>query len=384
MHATAGEIDLQHHDGVALLRVVATALIVLAEQTAPDSPVYPDKVQKAFNALVLQCLRRGVSPPVSVPEMARWAATKPLAQWPVDLPNGLVGDDDLLVDGALGRPTQLAYSWQVFAADAAAELFENKIMHEAFQRCRAAQAPEAYTAFRRLLIQRPVLTASEKALLLGDDPTLSPVTHVIDECYEEAPAAYLDTDGTYATCARCGCLLKPYGDGWLCALDRCRRDGTPSVDRRLSARKVGGVYHLKAPLRMSVTGPGLAEIDLERSLTSIGIAVQMWPEYDAYDLRVSLPNGQVWAVDVKDHKQPAMLGVNVRPFRSSPRYDKAFLVVPKYRFEDREDYARVFNHWCPDEVKRHVTLLTDQAFVRRVKKEIKAHAVTPAVGGKRA
>ncbi|MEU7810439.1 hypothetical protein AB0B18_28625 [Micromonospora chalcea] len=381
MGATALKIDLQHDAGVALLRVVATALIDLAERTTPASPVYSDKVQKAFNALVLQCLRRGVSPPASVPEMAQWAATKPLAQWPVDLPEGLVDDGDLLVDGALGRPTQLAYSWQVFAADAAAELFENEIMHEVFQRCRAAQAPEAYTAFRRLLIQRPVLTASEKALLLGDDPALGLVIDVINRCYEAAPAAYLDTDGTYATCARCRCLLKPHGDGWLCGLDRCRRDGTPSVDRWLPARKVGGVHHLKAPLRMSITGPGLAEIDLEKSLTSIGIAAQMWPEYDTYDLRVTLPNGQVWAVDLKDHKQPAMLGANARPFRSPPRYDKAFLVVPKYRFEDREDYARVFNHWCPDEVKRHVTLLTDQAFVRRVKNEIKAHAKTPAMGG---
>ena len=110
----------------------------------------------------------------------------------------------------------------------------------------------------------------------------------------------------------------------------------------------------------------------------------MWPEYDVYDLRVTLPNGQVWAVDVKDHKQPAMLGINARPFRSPPRYDKAFLVVPKYRFDDREDYARVFRHWCPDEVKRRVTLLTDKAFMKRVKNETKDRIDPSAAGGSHA
>src|SRR5262245_41557443 len=69
-------------NGEPLLRIIATALVNLSMRGTPGDPVYPDSVQNALNQLVLLCLRRGVPPPSSVPEMAEWAVSKPLREWP--------------------------------------------------------------------------------------------------------------------------------------------------------------------------------------------------------------------------------------------------------------------------------------------------------------
>ena len=74
--------------------------------------------------------------------------------------------------------------------DAPAELFENAVIDDALATCRAAGSPASYTAFRRLLITRPVLTAIELAALAAE-LDLMPVFELIRRCYEPAPAAYI-------------------------------------------------------------------------------------------------------------------------------------------------------------------------------------------------
>jgi hypothetical protein len=296
--------------------------------------------------------------------MVRWAATKPIGQWPLDLPPDAENAHAFLVDGQTGVPTQMCYEWEVAGFDAAAELFENEIIRSVFAQCEAARSPQSYTAFRYLLVNRPVLTGIDRATLIGDDPALGTVLETVNRCYEAAPAAYRGVDGRFATCARCGCLLKPYGRSWRCELDRCRRETHATPGQLIDDRVTSGLYHLRAPLRIFITGPGLAEVYLEKKLLGKGLVPEMWPGCDAYDLRITLPNRQVWAIDVKDRANPALLGYRATRFRPEPPYDRAFVVVPQYRFDDRDDYKIVFDHYCPSEVKQHVTLLSDKAFLR--------------------
>ncbi|MFI0774662.1 hypothetical protein [Streptomyces sp. NPDC021212] len=367
-----------------LLRLVASALATLSRLRTVPNPVYPAKVQNAYNHLVLHCLRRGTDPPGSVPEMVRWGAERPLEAWPLDLPEELRAGEAVLVDPQTRLPHQLCLEWEVNAADPAAELFENDRILEALAVCRAAKAPRAYTAFRALLTSRPVLTGAELALL-GGDPECGMLLHsVIKRCYEPAPASYL-RGGVYRQCERCRCLMVPlHRGGHLCELDRCRRDGTDGTGVELSPEK-GGVFQLSRPLRMFVTSPGLAETDLEAGLKEkYGIQAEMWPQYDAYDLRVPLPGGRHWAVDVKDRVNPVLLARTLTPFRTEPPYDRAFLVVPRYRFRENEAYGRQFRRNLPDEMSDRVTLLDDRAFLRLVGDAVASHADTHAEGGRHA
>ncbi|MFJ8691798.1 pPIWI_RE_Y domain-containing protein [Streptomyces roseolilacinus] len=355
-----------------LLREIASALVRLSRQRGVPHPVYPAKVQNAYNRLVLHCLRRGVEPPGSIPEMVRWACERPLPRWPLDLPPEARGAAGTLVDPETRLPHQLCLEWEVDAADPAAEIFENQRMLEALTVCRAAAAPGAYTAFRSLLTTRPVLTGAELALLGGDPECGLLLHHVIKQCYEPVPVTYRSEGGSYRQCGRCRCLMVPLpAGGHRCELDRCRRDATAAAAAVPVRPDRSGLYQLSRPLRMFVTSPGLAENDIGTALKRrFGIDAEMWPQFDAYDLRVPLPGGRYWAVDVKDRVNPVLLARTLTPFRADPPFDRAFLVVPRYRFRENEAYGRQFRRNLPDDLVGRVTLLDDRTFLRLVAEQI--------------
>ncbi|MFF2205158.1 hypothetical protein [Streptomyces sp. NPDC058145] len=354
-----------------LLREIASALVRLSRQRGVSHPVYPAPAQNAYNRLVLHCLRSGVEPPGSIPEMVRWACERPLARWPLDLAPEARGTTGTLVDPRTRLPHQLCLEWEVDAADPAAEIFENQRMLEALTVCRAAGAPEAYSAFRCLLTTRPVLTGAELALL-GGDPECGLLLHrIIRQCYGPVPVTYRSDDGSYRQCGRCRCLMVPLpGGGHRCELDRCRRDGTAAAAVPVRPDR-SGLHQLSRPLRMFVTSPGLAENDIGTALKRrFGIDAEMWPQFDAYDLRVPLPGGRYWAVDVKDRVNPVLLARTLTHFRADPPFDRAFLVVPRYRFRENEAYGRQFRRNLPDDLAGRITLLDDRTFLRLVAEQI--------------
>ena len=143
--------------------------------------------------------------------MVTWAGRTPLSQWPGS-PEALARGtgNGVLVDAETRHPTQACLEWAMAVADVPAELFENVVIDDALASCRAARSPAAYTAFRRLLITRPVLTAVELAAL-GAELDLMPVFEVIRRCYEPAPAAYRGPrrqSGSAGGAAACWCPLR--------------------------------------------------------------------------------------------------------------------------------------------------------------------------------
>jgi len=364
--------DLSFFDAEPLLGMVATALVALSRRRFPGEPVYSDNIQNAYNHLVLRCLREHVTPPVSVPAMVEWAAKVPVHRWPLNLPAEYAVPERFLVDRDTRTPTQSCYEWTIKSNNAAAEKFENLLIAEVLEECRRRKSPESYTAFRELLITKPTLTDTQLLAATTEDILLVPLYDAIKRCYDVVPAA-LRRSGVYTKCARCGCLLVPIGSrGFRCELDRCRRDNGGTAGEAI-APGAGPLRQLARPLRMFITGPGLAETELRDRLEALGagLVVQMWPNYDAYDLRVVFPDNRVWAIDVKDRTDPYLLGRSTKPFRSDPPFDRAFLVVPEYRFAEREDYRRAFERGLPEDLNPRIRLLTDAELVRMVRNAIR-------------
>jgi hypothetical protein len=133
---------------------------------------------------------------------------------------------------------------------------------------------------------------------------------------------------------------------------------------------------VRRPLRVFITGPGLAETELEAALRGKGgkrsapeIGIEMWPEFDAYDLRLTFADGTAWAVDVKDWASPSLLGVRTRAFADAPAHDRALIVIPAYRLRRREDYKRAFEHALDPGLRRHIEICTDADMVKRARRE---------------
>ncbi|MFJ7275386.1 Fis family transcriptional regulator [Kitasatospora sp. NPDC098663] len=372
--STAAVDDWAAHDGVPMLATVARALCVLEHLDGLEAfrLPYPPVVQLALDRSAVAFLRNDARPPASLAELVQRCAHIPLEDWPLRLPADAAGPDDLLIDPVSWRPTQLCHEWgdwEAHAQDPAVSHRDRLVIHGALERCQAYGEESAYAEFRRLLVQRPVLTTAEH-FALHRDFALEPVWDLIDLIYPEVPRA-LSRNGQFAVCGRCGTLLTPVSGGeWWCERDRCRRLGDPSVGRWIDAEQAGVVHQLERPLRRHVTGPGLAEVDLERGLTALGLTVTMWPGFDAYDLLVVFPDGHRWAIDVKDWAHPGFLGRAARPVPRRPPYDEAFWVVPAYRVRERPDYRQTFERSRPASA-RGLLLVTDEELVNAARKRLR-------------
>lgn len=357
--------DWAAHSGVALMRTLASALTSLeaADGLHSFTLPYPAEAQRALDGTVLACLERGARPPASLPDLVSWCRERPVADWPVDLPDDAVGPDDLLLDPLSSRPTELCHEWADKSPYSALDQRDGEVVRAALRLCREYDEEDAYTEFRRLLVNRPVLTSAD-AFSLSVDHVLDPVKELVKRIYQTVPDSYLRGD-TYATCGSCLTLLTPLREGgWWCERDRCRRQGAPPVGRLIDRREAGELLQLERPLRQFVTGPGRAEAELETALVRLGLRVRMWPAYDAYDLHITFPDGWVWAVDVKDWAHPAFLGRSARPVPQEPRYDEAFWVVPRSRVSDHAGYLATYERNRPPQA-RALPLLTDSTLISR-------------------
>jgi len=85
--------------------------------------------------------------------------------------------------------------------------------------------------------------------------------------------------------------------------------------------------------------------------------VELWPNFDSYDLRIVFPDDEAWAIDVKDWKDPFLLARKVKPqdppIASDPPWTQAYFVFPDDRKQQRSDYKRAFcNHTgLPKQIK---------------------------------
>lgn len=178
------------------------------------------------------------------------------------------------------------------------------------------------------------------------DPLFTAVLDLLIDAYLEAPPSYIYKN-EFHCCPYCGGLLQYIGKGFLCEEERCRANGIVTPARSIPTNK-GKVLYLKRGLRRWVTIPGQTEIKLERYLLKLGLAVEMWPGIEAYDLRVLFPNSnEKWALEVKDWRRPAQLARSVRPIPDTPEWTRAFFVFPDERRRQQSDYRRAFDHNCP-------------------------------------
>lgn len=207
-------------DETLILRLIASGLVqahqVVAERHALRLP-YPPPLQRGLDLFTLHCLRAGTTPPAGVPELIRWCH-EPLGSWPTPLGGPEVAGDVLL---HLGVPTRSCHEWAVPATDVEGELFENDVIAEVRRACRFAGRPEAYVAFRHLVIDKPVLTDREFRNEV-DKPKLALLRDPIQRCYPFAPAECV-VDGMVWCCADYGNLLVQSPQGPECVDDRCPR-----------------------------------------------------------------------------------------------------------------------------------------------------------------
>jgi hypothetical protein len=352
-----------HNDEITLT-LIAHGLVQLAsslEQGQPLSVPYPESLQQALDRMTVAAWQRGDVPPHGIPELLYWCAERPLAAWPFALPEGAIGAEDQLL--TMGLPSELCLEWAMQAGgDIEASLQEERLMEHVLRLCREQGRQDAYVAFRELLIKRPVLRASELLTLRTTEP-LTVLIDALREAYAEAPEICVDPQARQlATCGRCGNLLLHTRDHtWTCLEDSCRAEGQTTIGTTYPVDN--SVLWITRGLRRFVAGPGRAEVRLAAELRALGLEVELWPGFDAYDLRVVFPqSGQVWALDVKDWVNPFSLGKKLRDdvIPARPPWHQAYYVIPAHRRTRRRDYKdALLAQWRPRDDQRIAVCFTD-------------------------
>ena len=337
------------------LSYLASGLSLLDTSLEADQDLhlpYNLPLTRGLNRLTLSAIEQKLEPPKSVWDFLD-LANQPLKQWYLILPDELLRAS-LLENGYL---TETCLELALDNPDVEAELTEWDIVGEALSTARDAGEPELYRAFRQFLIENPLIESFDLQRLAPELRRLKPV---LSRAYEEVPTLHRHK-GNYWRCETCGDLLQLVRDGWCCETHYVTPQRSP---RGLPINTKDTVLRLKRGLRRYVFKPGLAELELATKLEKLNLRVELWPNYDAYDLRIQFADGEVWAVDVKDWANPYLLAKRISALPPTPKFDKAFFVFPDRRKTER--YLSVF--------KRHsalaprTTALFAKDFLRRVKK----------------
>jgi hypothetical protein len=333
---------------------------------------YPPTLQRAFDlAAARNTLEMSVRWPTDLASLSRMGQDS-LYNWGIDVswdPDGEFAATPLL-DG--GEITPACIDLAMPGKDPEAELIENagyKLLRGICLDRRDGQA--IYTAFRRTVIDRPVLSSWTSTILT--DPVLAGVERideVVSTFYQRLPESMV-IDGMIPTCVVSGTVLRREGVGFH---TECRDPGAISRAKSGGYRPVKwrpGAMHLRRPFRLYWCLPGLTELQLATKLRAAGWTCELWPGLDRIDIEATSPdNSRRIAADVKDYLSPENLAARFDGFKEYASDHECYLVVPDYLpdvskgFERRFEAVRAARAKAPVELRTLSDLLDEVGVVQ--------------------
>ncbi|GER88982.1 hypothetical protein KDW_31440 [Dictyobacter vulcani] len=329
-----------------VLTLIASGLTSLLADVSKGQPFhapFPDAWQRGINMLAAECFLRNVDPPGHL-HAAFELCRMPLKEWPVrfSLPSLLL--DEALLDEN-NQPTSLCREYALTRCDAEQEACQ-KIMVAVLGDARHSRIPDAYVSFRQFLIEHPVVT-EEELLEKSFDPQVGTLgSHFID-LYERVPNSFFEADKVLL-CGFCGWTLQRTRGRLCCGDDRCRVLTGDFIQISIKTKKgsPGKLFRVRPAIRRYVVAPGIYEIGLKNRLEEMGIIVQLWPGFDAYDLQIFFSDDSVWAVDVKDWKFPHLLASHLTPLddRGNLQWQRSFYAIPDQRIQEYHGYLDILQN----------------------------------------
>jgi hypothetical protein len=283
------------------LRYLATGLAEWEKREPEKRTHLPKALRLGMSRMYLTSLLQGDDEtPSNLPEFFDWAKN-PVVEWkPAAEIKHLSTDVALIEDGLV---SDFALQWQVTGTDVEMQVQE-KVLQDVLEYCRRRQledADQAYRAFRKLIIERPVLPYPEYRRLLSSSQ-LRPLREFLMQTYVDL--VDLAEENSYHFCPRCKYVMRRRRDG----THSCRNITCEQLSAKLRLPPLPPISKQEAETWKAVTPgvhrygtiPGLWEIHLAEALTKLGVRVTLWPEIDEFDLLVEFGRKVRWAIDVKD------------------------------------------------------------------------------------
>jgi hypothetical protein len=369
------------------VRKVATRIAVgLVEQqeqitVGASLPVTSPNInlKKGIEQLATLCVANQVMPPKHHKEIVEWLH-RPLEEWVEPLGSLMeeIGLTEPLLQFGIPTDTAFALAERVNQGHDTDLEIQDLAFKEILSFCKTNQLDQQYIKARLSLVQSPYLERG--AIEIRRDLEWHPtIRDLVCASYEKIPPkCRVPKDGReYITlCPRCGWVLNWEGTKRRRAV--CYSSLCCQLEARINYTERWLPYRPEAMrttrgIQASVVAPERLLLEMRGTLQSKGMTCELWPNVDAYDLRVHL-KGELWAVDLKDHAFPVELARDLKPFKDSPRWDKAFYLLPDHR--NTLNYNRKFqpiwrerHHQEPDLAK--IDVLFVQQFIRKIDETLK-------------
>jgi hypothetical protein len=360
-----------------LLRLLSAGLVELVELTEvrPPRAPYPVSWQRALNQLAAECLGRGLCPPGDLTAALR-LCRRPLHEWEVRFESTREFDACTLLDAAIDEPTEFCRELaEGLAGDGAEAELNERCMARLRERAEGTSAQEGYVFLRRYLIEHAVVSERDRVFDSFREE-LAGLGEVLQSFYEPVPEHCVQ-QGRVLRCGHCGWTITEQYGRLHCGDPRCRlltRDFSRGTLAQ-SVRDQPGLQRVRRAIRRYVVAPGRYEVRLWEQLQSLGVAVELWPGFDRYDLRITLPadrgsSEEVWGVDLKDWRFPRLLASRLRlPDREGPvPWDRFFFVIPNERDREHARYLSTLRELTAD---RGFEVLRVSDLLRRVRARLR-------------
>ncbi len=231
-------------------------------------------------------------------------------------------------------------------------------------------AQEEYLFFRPFLIQNQYTTPSQirEIFLRTKHISIEEVGGLYEECQENQ---------NYWYCDRCGVLTEKYGrlkgiKPSLCGNHHKNQSYVHQVKWET------GLLRIKDGIHQRVCFPGIPELNLYSALEVLKEKhpdylhqVKLYPGLDRYDLQLCFNDGTVWAIDLKDVRDPYKLAKNIQSLygEGSLRYDESFYVISDRCIANHPDYLQIVRKAAKN-LPYETHLVSDKDFRTKVNNKI--------------
>lgn len=347
---------------------------------------YPDLLRHAMNALALETKK---SIPFSKTMNGFWKLLeKPVKDWCPShfIPEEFDRDFGLMDEGSLSEEANDYLAEVLLDKGGLSEYASTIVKQQAIDNSKFTKildklrniyndidpeiAQHEYLSVRRFLIENPYTTPSQirKNFMRVKHIYIEEVGELYEECQENQ---------TYWYCDRCGVLTEKHGK--LKGI-KPRLCGNHHKDQSYvhEFKWETGLLRIKDGIHQRVCFPGIPELNLCSAVEELKEThpdclhqVKLYPGLDRYDLQLHFGDGAVWAIDIKDVRDPYKLAKNLKPLYSegSLRYDKSFYVISDRCIANYPDYLEILRKEAK-QLSNATHLVSEKSFKIRVNDKI--------------
>ena len=239
-------------------------------------------------------------------------------------------------------------------------------------------ADKEYRLVRQFLITHPCTTNLD----LIDAFALLKVAKLADvqAMYKNAgKTPHLHHQNQHWLCPHCRGILRWHNNRPRCLKHNVCGRLYPDYHGRIAMPIDDDTLILKRGIHTRTCIPSIPEVNLFKTFSEKAIEVTLWPSVDRYDLHLRFADGEVWAVDVKDYKNPHLLEKAIAQDRlydaeNALKWGLGFYIVPVYRTSQQHAIYHNYLAKVRQEAKtlpNNVTIMDEPTFLKTVEQKLR-------------